>query len=165
MINFDIEISLKVYLKGIKLNRINERGKEMFKWREAYSCNISEIDNQHKRLLEIGSELSALVRGKDDLDHYDEIIQLLNELKEYTIYHFNSEEELMEKYRYEKLEEHRKAHRSFINKMSEIDIADVDEDQKRVTMEMLIFIADWIEKHILKVDHMYKDYLNERGVF
>lgn len=137
----------------------------MFKWRESYSCNISEIDKQHKKLLQIGSDLSALVSSKDDLDHYDEIIELINELKKYTIYHFNSEEELMKRYGFIGLEEHQKAHKAFINKISEIDISAIDEDQKRVTMEILIFIADWIEKHILKVDHMYKDFLNEKGVF
>ncbi len=137
----------------------------MFKWREIYSCNIEEVDNQHKRLLEIGSNLSNLVRNKDGIDRYDEIMEHLGELKNYTIYHFNSEEELMEKYGYEGLDEHKKAHRNFIDKINEIHCKDIDEDQRGVTMEILIFIADWIENHILKDDHRYKDFLNEKGVF
>jgi hemerythrin len=145
--------------------RETKGGYEMFRWREMYSCNITEIDKQHKRLLDIGANLHALVRSKDDGDHYDEIIEFIDELKEYTVYHFKSEEELMYKYGYEGLEEHKKAHEAFINKVNEIDLGDIDEDQKKATMDILIFIADWIEKHILKVDHRYKDFLNEKGVF
>lgn len=136
----------------------------MFKWKENYSCNIEEIDRQHKRLLEIGSELSSLIRTKN-VDHYDEIIQLLDELKKYTIYHFKTEEDLMGKYGFDGLAEHKKVHQSFVDKINEVDSEDIDENQKGVTMEILVFIADWIEKHILKVDHMYKDFLNEKGVF
>lgn len=136
----------------------------MFKWRDIYSTNIAEIDKQHKKLLEIGSQLSGLIRSKDDADHYDEIVELLDELKNYTIYHFKEEEELMEKYGYEGLDEHRKTHQDFIDKINEVNSADIDNNQKGITMEILVFIADWIEKHILKVDHMYKDFLNEKGV-
>lgn len=137
----------------------------MFKWRDIYSTNIDEIDKQHKKLLEIGSELSGLIRSRDDEDHYDEIVELLDELKSYTIYHFKAEEELMEKYGYEGLDEHKKTHQNFIDKINEVDGEDIDSNQKGVTMEILVFIADWIEKHILKVDHMYKEFLNDKGVF
>ncbi|SHJ86734.1 bacteriohemerythrin [Paramaledivibacter caminithermalis] len=137
----------------------------MFKWKELYSCNISKIDDQHKKLFEIGYKLSDLVRSKDDLDHYDEIIELINELTKYTIYHFETEEKLMEEYGFNGLEEHKKTHKAFVDKISQINISVIDEEQKRVMMEILVFIADWIEDHILKVDHMYKDFLNEKGVF
>ncbi len=136
----------------------------MFKWRDIYSTNIAEIDKQHKKLLEIGSQLSGLIRSKDDVDHYDEIVELLDELKNYTIYHFKTEEELMEKYGYEGLDEHKKTHQAFIDKINEVGSADIDNNQKGISMEILVFIADWIEKHILKVDHMYKDFFNEKGV-
>ncbi|WP_432666194.1 bacteriohemerythrin [Wukongibacter baidiensis] len=136
----------------------------MFKWRENYSCNIEEIDKQHERLLEIGSDLSSLIRTRD-VDHYDEIIGLLDELKKYTIYHFKTEEDLMEKYGFDGLDEHKQVHQNFIDKVNEVGSEDIDENQKGVTMEILVFIADWIENHILKVDHMYKDFLNEKGVF
>lgn len=137
----------------------------MFKWRNRYSCNINEIDNQHKRLLEIGSQISYIIKDKNDVDHYDEIIELLRELREYTIYHFKYEEDLMQKHGYKGLEKHKEAHEAFVNKIIEIESKDIDENQQRVTIEILTFIADWIENHILQVDHMYKNFLNEKGVF
>ncbi|SKC48550.1 bacteriohemerythrin [Maledivibacter halophilus] len=137
----------------------------MFKWKDEYSCNINEIDNQHKKLLEIGLKLSNIIKDKNDLDHYDEIIEVLRELKEYTIYHFKYEEDLMHRHGYKELNGHRLTHEIFVNKIIEIENKDIDENQQKVTIEILTFIADWIENHILKVDHMYKDFLNEKGVF
>jgi len=137
----------------------------MFKWKDSYSTDIKEIDKQHKRLLEIGSELAQIVSAKDSLDHYDEIMKVLSELKKYTIYHFNYEEAMMEKYQYGDLDKHRREHQAFVTKIVEVESKDIDENQKRVSMDILIFIADWIEKHILKTDHEYKGFFHSKGVF
>lgn len=137
----------------------------MFKWRDSFSCNIKAIDDQHKKLFALGAKLNDLVSQQDDFDHYDEIVDILNELKEYTIYHFGYEEELMEKYHYEEVERHKKEHKAFINKITELLNKNIDEDQREVKMDMVIFIADWIEKHILHTDQKYKIYLNLKGVF
>ncbi|MDK2918356.1 MAG: hemerythrin [Candidatus Petromonas sp.] len=141
------------------------KGETMFKWKEAFSCNVAEIDKQHKKLIELGSDLAIIVSAKDGLDHYDDIMRVLNELKDYTIYHFSYEEELMAKHGYEGLDNHKKQHNAFINKIVEIADKDIDENQKKVTMDILTFIADWIENHILKTDHQYKDFFNEKGIY
>lgn len=137
----------------------------MFKWKEKFSCNIEEIDKQHQKLISIGSELSQIISLKNGIDHYDEIMEILNKLKEYTVYHFTYEEALLEKYGYENLEEHKKEHKAFVNKIVEIANKDIDDNQKRVTMDILVFIADWIENHILKTDHKYKDFLNAKEIY
>ncbi len=136
----------------------------MFKWKDSFSTNIEEIDNQHKKLIDIGSRITDIVMAKDGLDHYDEIIELINELKDYTVYHFNYEENLLEKYGYKDLKRHKLQHFKFIQKISEFIDKDIDDNQKEVTIEMMVFLADWIENHILKVDAQYSEYLNNLGV-
>ncbi|MDK2800925.1 MAG: hemerythrin [Clostridiales bacterium] len=137
----------------------------LFKWKDAFSCNIREIDEQHQKLFKLGSDLNHLISLKDEFDRYDEIVGILNELKEYTSYHFNFEEQLMEKYNFKELDEHKRAHEAFINKLNEIYSKDIDANQSKVTMDIVIFIADWIEQHILKTDQRYKTFLNEKGIF
>lgn len=134
------------------------------KWREKYRCDIEEIDTQHKKLFEIGDELYTIATLKDGLDHYDDIIAILQKLKDYAIYHFKYEEELMEKYGYEELEEHKKVHDKFVNKVIEFEHKDIDEDQDAVALNMVMFLADWIEQHILGTDFKYKDFFSEKGV-
>lgn len=137
----------------------------MFKWREEYSCNIEEIDKQHKRLFELGRELYSLVVLDDGYDHYDDIMNILNELKRYAAYHFNYEEELMIKYDFPGFDEQKFTHDAFVRKIKKFEGSDLEGQQKKVLLEVLEFTANWIEKHILKSDMQYKDYLNERGVF
>lgn len=137
----------------------------MFKWKEIYSCNISEIDAQHKKLFELGENVYDIVSLKDGFDHYDEIMSSLYELQKYALYHFDFEEKLMKAYDYEDLETHKKQHKAFVDKIVLLAKQDIDENQHKVSMDILIFIADWIENHILKTDTNYKDYLNSKGVY
>jgi len=66
-----------------------------FEWKDRYSLNIGEIDKQHKRLFEIGARVYDLAVLNDSYDHYDEIMKTLDELLEYTEYHFRYEENIM----------------------------------------------------------------------
>lgn len=137
----------------------------MFKWHDKFSVNIEEIDKQHQKLFELGSRIFEMVSVKGDFDYYDEIIEILTELKEYTIYHFGYEEKLMAETGFEGLEEHKKEHDAFVSKVEEVLKKDIDEEQREIKMDMIIFIADWVEKHILNTDQEYKIYLNLKGVF
>ena len=70
----------------------------------------------------------------------------------------------MEENGYPDFERHKKEHDAFVKKVQSIDELDVDEKQKKVGMELVIFIADWIENHILKSDMAYKEFLNNKGI-
>ena len=52
-----------------------------FKWKEEYCTGIEAIDRQHRHLLEIGSGSSAPAYADDGCDHYDEIMEVLYELR------------------------------------------------------------------------------------
>jgi hemerythrin len=136
-----------------------------FKWKEAYSCNIAEIDKQHKRLFEIGDRLYELATLNDNYDHYDEIVKTLDELKDYTIYHFGYEEKLMEQYGFSYFEPHKIEHDFFVKKLKKLERKDFDENQGEAVVEMLQFVADWISAHILKTDMEYKDFFNGKGIY
>lgn len=135
------------------------------KWKESYSCNIKEIDNQHKKLFEIGDNILSFVKLDDGIDRYDEIIEIVEKLKDYAIYHFQYEEKLMKDHGYLGLGEHKKEHDEFVKKIIEFDHQDIDKEQKKVTLDLVMFVADWVEKHILGIDMQYRDYLNEKGVY
>ena len=136
----------------------------MFKWKEDFSVNIKTIDEQHQELFRIGNSLYNIISIKDGIDRYDEIMKELYEMKDYAIYHFDYEEKLMAENGYPDFENHKRQHDIFIDKVQSIDELDIDEKQKKIGMELVIFIADWIENHILKSDMEYKDFLNNKGI-
>lgn len=133
----------------------------IFKWKDAFCTGIEEIDAQHKRLFELGSELYEMVVLDDGIDHYDELVEILNNLKDYTVYHFQHEESLMKKYNYEQFEQHKIEHDKFIDKINEVETDDIDEKQKKIILNMIEFIANWISNHILKTDFRYREHLGQ----
>lgn len=137
----------------------------MFKWKDEFSINVNSIDEQHQKLFEIGNSLYNIISIKDGIDRYDEIMEILYEMRDYAIYHFDYEEKLMKDNGYSSFDKHKKQHDAFIAKVNSIESEDVDEKQKKIGMDLIIFIANWIENHILKTDMEYKDYLNGKGIF
>ena len=136
----------------------------MFKWKDNFSVNIKIIDEQHQELFKIGNSLYNIISIKDGIDRYDEIIKILYELRDYAIYHFDYEEKLMVDNGYDSFDIHKSQHEAFMDKVRSIDELDVDEKQKKVGMDLIIFIANWIENHILKSDMEYKEFLNNKGI-
>jgi len=137
----------------------------MFKWREDFNVNVSKIDEQHKELFNIGNFLYDLMSIKDDIDRYDEIMTALHKLRDYAIYHFETEEKLMLEHGYPKYEEHKSQHDAFIAKINSLDDDLIDMDQRTVEMDLLIFVANWIEQHILRTDMEYKEFFKGKGVY
>lgn len=135
-----------------------------FEWKDTYSVNVANIDKQHKKLFEIGGKISDLVLAKDGYDHYDEIMDILQELRDYTLYHFNFEEKLMEKYGYKELDFHKIEHIFMAKKLQRLQNKDTDSNQKEAVTDLIAFVSDWIAGHILKTDMRYKEHFNEKGI-
>lgn len=138
----------------------------MFFWKDYYSVNIINIDNQHKELFRIANKLSNFIKEYDIItDQYDDIKQILNELTDYTIYHFQFEEDLMLTNGYEDISIHKVQHETFINKIKMLEFnEDIYINQKRSMLEALSFLLDWVSNHILITDMKYKAFLNGKGV-
>lgn len=137
----------------------------MFKWKDGFSVNVKKIDEQHQELFRLGTELYILVAAKDGVDHYDEIMGVIDGLAKYTVYHFAYEEKLMNDNAYTGFGEHKKQHDAFVDKINSIKSDDVDIKQEKVGMDLIVFIANWIERHILGSDMKYREHLNEKGVY
>lgn len=129
----------------------------MVTWKEDYLLGIEEIDKQHMELFRIATEIHGLIKNDLIFDKYDKILKLLAELKEYTIFHFASEEEYMLSIGYRKLLSHKVEHSDFIEKINNVDLDKIDQDHESYLMEILEFVLNWISKHILKTDKAYAE--------
>ncbi|ATW26052.1 bacteriohemerythrin [Candidatus Formimonas warabiya] len=126
-----------------------------FKWKDSYTVGIGEIDSQHKRLFEIGAQIYDLALVKDDLDHYDEIIGILQELKDYTKYHFQYEEKLMDQHNLPDAPKHKTEHANFIKTLEKFKGEEIDRSQNKTILDILQFTVDWITQHILNTDQKF----------
>ena len=126
----------------------------MLQWSDDYSIGVDVIDEQHKHLFEIGNEIYELLENYLALDKYDKIALIVQELADYTKYHFKTEEELMISRKYPRFLSHKVEHDDFMQKINELDLEDIDKDQDKHIREILVFVFDWILDHILKKDKL-----------
>ncbi|AQS06188.1 bacteriohemerythrin [Clostridium beijerinckii] len=124
----------------------------MVKWKADYEVGVKLIDEQHEKLFEIADRAYKLLTNDFILDKYDRITEILGELKEYTIFHFKSEEEYMLSIGYKKFLSHKVIHEDFIKSIDNIDLHEIDLNQDESVKKILEFVVDWIDKHILNED-------------
>ncbi len=117
-----------------------------------YLIGIELIDNEHKELFRIVDQANRLVKSYDGASGYDKILDILDNLKEYTKEHFTDEEEYMESIHYEGLEAQRRAHDAFIQKLENIDLSEIDENPQESLQQLLEFLLGWLVNHILHTD-------------
>ncbi len=124
----------------------------MIQWKDSYSIGVEAVDDQHKKLFAIANEAYELLKNELLVDKYDRIIAILEELRDYTVYHFRFEEEYMASIGYKKLLSHKVLHDDFIAKIQEIDLDSIDDQQEQNLIDILDFVVQWIEQHILGTD-------------
>lgn len=137
----------------------------MITWDEKYELGIEVIDNQHKELIAITSKLSELlttaVQGEDI---YDDIMTIISDLKDYTVYHFSYEEKIFESIGYVNADVHKSEHKKLIDEIENIDLNKVDDDQITAGKSILKFLITWVFKHISGSDFLYKDEFVANGI-
>jgi hemerythrin len=74
-----------------------------------------------------------------------------------VIFHFKSEESWMELYHYPDMNKHKLEHEGAIQKVNKL-ILDYERGQQTVDIELLKFLSDWLQNHILQVDRNYIPY-------
>jgi len=126
----------------------------MIHWSEDYTIGVETIDEQHQQLFEIANRIYDLLKNKLILDKYDGIIEIINELKDYTVYHFKEEEAYMESIHYKKFFSQKIAHDDFLAKMDTIDVKQIDNGQNIYLLEILDFVCDWLVHHIIEEDKL-----------
>lgn len=135
-----------------KLEAVHENP-VMLTFSDKYLTGIELIDREHKQLFDILMELNALNTDEFLVDKFDQIANVLEELKDYTVKHFEDEERYMREIGYAGLEAQQRVHQAFIDKIEGIDLEEVDDDQQGCIDELVDFLATWLINHILKMDH------------
>jgi hemerythrin len=133
----------------------------MFEWKDKYSCGIKRIDDEHKRLFEIGRSIYDSIKGEDNVICIDNILDNIDALRDYTIYHFEDEERLMQLYSYPGYKQQKMVHDKFIDTIENLDVDKIEENPQEEVLKILDFVYNWISQHILGMDLKLKDYFEE----
>ena len=132
----------------------------LFQWTPELSVNVKEINNQHKQLVNLINLLHDSMKsgkGKDVMG------KVLNDLTDYTVYHFGTEERLFQKYGYIEYPQHKKEHDDLTKQVLDVK-SKFEAGQTTVTIEVMNFLKDWLNNHIKHSDKKYSAFLNSKGV-
>lgn len=130
----------------------------LIQWSPQLSLGVPLIDDQHKQLITIANVLIKAV-GRDLNTRV--INNVIRRLREYTVFHFSSEEELMEKVHYTYRGEHANEHLQLKQQVKEYQRGIYYKENPRPE-EVKEFIKGWLLGHILESDRRLVDYIHEQ---
>lgn len=123
---------------------------DIFPWNESFNTGVLQIDEQHRRLVELLNLLASNVAYQSDLPALNEIIE---QLADYAVYHFQTEEAIWHQYIPEDLEtQHKKVHDSFITTVVRLKTEQTCKSALELVEEILAFLTRWLAAHILESD-------------
>ncbi len=133
-----------------------EEKKILIRWSSIYELGHKEIDSQHQKLVDIINEFyHAFATAQAN----DKIGEIINELVNYTIFHFTAEEEIFKKTDYPDVTKHMSIHKEFVDKLKNYH-QEVKDGNIKTTYDLMTFLRDWLLDHIMGTDKTYLSYIN-----
>ena len=125
-------------------------------WQEFYSVGNEELDQQHKVLLKI---INDLFTTAGESNRCQAMPDVLERLFQYTLTHFEREEQLMRQVRYPEYAAHKASH----------DLMRAETERLRQTWttttgaKLLTFLKNWWLNHICAKDKQYAPFLTQEA--
>ena len=124
-------------------------------WDHVLSVGVDEVDDDHRKLVDLFNMLNHSVTEGDVPDYLEAVLE---ELINYTVWHFSHEERLMLKHGYEGLAEHKEEHQELIKSAKELQ-QKILQAGNLVANEDIEFLERWLTEHILTTDMRMGSYL------
>ncbi len=139
----------------------------LIKWEDEYSVNVKELDNQHKKFVDMVNQLYFIINKGGDIK--EEFTKIVKQLMEFKDTHFSTEEKYFKKFNYKNTEEHINEHNKlkkqtveFFNKLSN---QDSEKNYQETCFLLLDFLEDWFLSHLVNDDKKYIETFNKNGLF
>lgn len=132
-------------------------------WNEKLLTGVTEIDSQHKILVDAINDANSRLMEDHDIKLVE---QITKDLLSYAIFHFETEEDLMQQYGYdgestEDAQLHQKQHREFSSQV--LAVRDGLRDGKEISREdLLAFLNGWLISHIMNTDQRLGAFIKQK---
>ncbi|MGZ8159114.1 MAG: bacteriohemerythrin [Methylobacter sp.] len=118
-------------------------------WNDTLVTGISTIDEQHQILINLFNEANTKLASNNNTEFLE---QITRDMLSYALYHFETEEGLMQEYGYiEEADNHIRQHRDFSAKVVEIR-NNIKAGILISREDLLSFLNNWLINHILSTD-------------
>jgi len=121
-------------------------------WKDEYKLGNEKIDEQHRQLFEKIESLLETARSGDEESNRQECMKIIDFLIEYSMFHFETEEQLQRDKRYVSYDRHVKIHKNFKNTVEVYkELLDRDFSAKNLKKFIGTLIA-WLTNHVCVCD-------------
>ena len=132
----------------------------LISWSDDFSVGIIEIDEQHKKLINIINDLhAATLKGKGK----DAVGPILSGLSSYVAEHFACEEKYFDRFDYAGSASHKLEHKEFIDRLTQFQ-KDAERGKVMLSLDIMSFLEEWIKEHIRVSDKGYSGCFKENGL-
>lgn len=123
----------------------------ILQWDEKFDTGLTEVDNQHQKLVNVINDFANLVKRNDV--SFEALTEVFNELASYTQYHFTEEEKLMAEVAIDERHagKHMQQHNDFLQAVLDLH-QDMVVDRQNAKEKLLNFLKSWLVDHILGYD-------------
>lgn len=124
-------------------------------WTQELETGIHEIDEQHKLIIGYINQVNDVAKSGDA----DKLGEVLEGLLEFTITHFDFEEELMEKAGYPFLKAHKMMHETCMRRLADIRTRAINKED--IIPELQTFLESYLSSHVINSDHDYVELVSK----
>lgn len=132
----------------------------LVQWSDSLATGIPLIDDQHKTLCSL---INALHRAMCEHQSDTVMEKLLDELKQYTVTHFSTEEQIFSHSEYPYVREHMTIHKKFVETIQDF-AKNIATGKAKVSMDLLSFLKNWLIKHIQGTDQNYVSFVKKASL-
>jgi len=127
---------------------------------EKFSVGIDDINEQHKKWIALINRLHESLTACDSTISPETAIK---EMLDYTYFHFQHEEDLLQKVQYPGYGKHRLEHKHFILQLEKLE-RDIANGSHILKTQIMSILKHWLEDHICKSDKSYGSYITNNNI-
>lgn len=154
------EITSRVKVPGHITHEVSNVQPVLCRFTKSFDVQVEKMNDDHSRIFDYINQVNKMVKENKEMT---EVLSGMRQLLSFTEEHFQREEQLMITHNYPGLSVQQGAHIKFIEKIKEI-ISTVESGEEVDLIDIMVFLRDWLIKHIQGIDKKYGDFLNECGV-
>ncbi len=130
-------------------------------WSEKLSVGVEVFDQDHRKLVGLINQLHEALKVGQGMHTLSSIFE---ELVTYTSTHFAREESYMQTHAFPGLVAHAREHASLTTQVLELQARFRAGSSAALTLDVMVFLRDWLTHHIRATDKALGAFLNSRGV-
>ncbi len=131
-----------------------------FEWDKAFQLGLEQVDSEHHGLVDLVNRLGTSI-SETSVDY--EALQILDDLANYAVTHFNNEEALMQQYGVDERHqnEHKLIHQHFVDDVIRMK-KELKTGSQLITPKYLLnYLINWLSFHILVTDRNMANQIHE----